>query len=93
MRDNLGSLKKLTESVDGRLRFISKPPLVVPSRELSLDPEATADLASWVTNVLHQYSESLQSDRRHFIHSASLLIWRARSSASAASARGRGSYC
>jgi uncharacterized protein (DUF2252 family) len=68
MRDNLGSLKKLTESVDGRLRFVSKPPLVVPSRELPLDPEATADLASWVTNVLHQYSESLQSDRRHFIH-------------------------
>jgi uncharacterized protein (DUF2252 family) len=68
MRDNLGSLKKLTESVDGRLRFVSKPPLVVPARELPLDPEATADLASWVTNVLHQYSESLQSDRRHFVH-------------------------
>ena len=68
MRDNLGSLKKLTESVDGRLRFVSKPPLLVPSRELPLNPEATADLASWVTKVLHEYSESLQSDRRHFVH-------------------------
>jgi uncharacterized protein (DUF2252 family) len=67
MRDNLGSLKKMTELVDGRLRFVSKPPLVVPSRELPLDEEATADLAGWMTDVLHEYSQSLQSDRRHLI--------------------------
>ena len=68
MRDNLGSLKKLTEFVDGHLQFVSRPPLVVPSRELPLDAEATADLASWMNDVLHQYSQSLQSDRRHLIH-------------------------
>jgi len=67
MRDNLGSLKKLTELVDGRLRFVSKPPLVVPSRELALDEEATADLAGWMADVLHKYSQSLESDRRHLI--------------------------
>jgi uncharacterized protein (DUF2252 family) len=68
MRDNLGSLKKLTELADGQLRFVSKPPLVVPARDLPLDAEATADLAGWMTDVLHKYSESLQSDRRHLIH-------------------------
>ena len=93
MRDNLGSLKKLTESVDGRLRFINKPPLVVPSRELSLDPKATADLASWVTNVCISTVKACNRTVGILFTSTSLLIWRARSSASAASARGRGSYC
>ena len=68
MRDNLGSLKKLTELADGQLRFVSKPPLVVPARDLPIDADATADLAGWMTDVLHKYSESLQSDRRHLIH-------------------------
>lgn len=63
MRDNLGSLKKLTEMADGHLRFVSKPPLVVPARDLPIDAEATADLAGWMTDVLHKYTESLQSDR------------------------------
>jgi hypothetical protein len=40
MRDNLGSLKKLTELADGQLRFVSKPPLVVPARDLPIDAES-----------------------------------------------------
>ena len=52
---------------DGHLRFVSKQPLVVPARDLPIDAEATADLAGWMTDVLHKYSESLQSDRRHLI--------------------------
>jgi len=66
-RDNLGSLKKLTESVDGQLRFVSKPPLVVPARDLPIDTDASADLESWMAETLARYSESLQADRRHLI--------------------------
>ena len=66
-RDNLGSLKKLTESVGGKLRFVSSPPLIVPARELPLDEEATADLEGWMAKVLAEYGESLHSDRRHLI--------------------------
>ena len=67
MRDHLGSLKKLTESVDGKLRFVSKPPLFVPARELPIDDEATADLEGWMAKAVASYAMSLRSDRRHFI--------------------------
>ena len=66
-RDNLGSLKKLTESVDGKLRFVNTPPLIVPARELPLDEEATADLDGWMSKLLAEYGESLQSDRRNLL--------------------------
>ena len=58
---------------DGHLRFVSKPPLVVPARDLPIDAEATADLAGWMTDVLHKYTASLQSDRRHLIHQYKLV--------------------
>ena len=67
MRDHLGSLKKLTESVNGKLRFVSKPPLVVPARELPLDAEVTADLEGWMAKAIAEYTKSLQSDRRRLI--------------------------
>jgi Uncharacterized protein conserved in bacteria (DUF2252) len=37
-RDSLGSRRKLTEVVDGRLRLVSRPPLVIPSRDLDFGP-------------------------------------------------------
>jgi uncharacterized protein (DUF2252 family) len=67
-RDNLGSSKKLTKSVNGRLRFVSKPPLVVPSRDLPPDAEASVDPEGWMAQALEKYAESLQADRRHLIH-------------------------
>ena len=66
-RDSLGSFKKMTESVDGRLRFASQPPLIVPVRELPLDEETSADLEGWISKVLAAYSQTLLSDRRHLI--------------------------
>src|SRR5829696_2604542 len=66
-RDSLGSFKKMTESVDGRLRFASQPPLIVPVRELPLDEETSADLEGWISKVLDAYSRTLLSDRRHLI--------------------------
>jgi len=66
-RDNVGSLKRLTESVNGNLTFLSRPPLIVPARELPLEPDAAADLENWMAKVITQYSSSLQSDRRHLL--------------------------
>jgi uncharacterized protein (DUF2252 family) len=66
-RDSVGSFKKMTESVDGRLRFASQPPLIVPVRELPLDEETSADLEGWISKVLAAYSRTLLSDRRHLI--------------------------
>jgi uncharacterized protein (DUF2252 family) len=66
-RDSLGSFKKMTESVDGKLRFASQPPLIVPVRELPLDEETSADLEGWISKVLAAYSRTLLSDRRHLI--------------------------
>ncbi|WP_461665598.1 DUF2252 domain-containing protein [Gordonia sputi] len=42
-RDGLSALKKLTTTVDGELRFVSQPPLIVPIEEL-WDAEVTARL-------------------------------------------------
>jgi uncharacterized protein (DUF2252 family) len=66
-RDSLGSFKKRTEFVGGRLRFASQPPLIVPVRDLPLDEETSADLEGWIAKVLAAYSRTLLSDRRHLI--------------------------
>jgi uncharacterized protein (DUF2252 family) len=64
-RDNLRAFDKLTERVDGKLEFVSDPPLLVPVRELSeLDPIATTD---WIRERLRSYRHSLQADRRHLL--------------------------
>ncbi len=66
-RDHLGTLKNLTETVNGRLRFVSYPPLVVPSRELDLPAAAADELQTWMTQLLSEYAESLSRDRRHLV--------------------------
>ena len=57
-RDHLGTLKNLTETVNGHLRFVSNPPLVVPSRELDLPAAAADELQTWMTQLLSEYAES-----------------------------------
>ncbi|GAA3630139.1 DUF2252 domain-containing protein [Microlunatus ginsengisoli] len=66
-RDHLGSLKSLTETVHGGLRFVSDPPLVVPARELDLPGVATDKLEEWMSRLLSEYARSLVRDRRHLI--------------------------
>ena len=66
-RDHLGSTKNLTETVDGNLRFVSNPPLVVPSRELDLPAAAADELQTWMNQLLAEYAESLSRDRRHLV--------------------------
>jgi uncharacterized protein (DUF2252 family) len=71
-RDSLGAFAKLTGMVDGRVRIVSNPPLVVPLDELM--PEMAADE---MRNILHEwfrgYRRSLQADRRQLLESFELV--------------------
>jgi uncharacterized protein (DUF2252 family) len=63
-KTSLRAVKKLTERVDGELRFRSVPPLLVPFRERS-DPGDGRDESDYIREVLHEYATSLDPDRRY----------------------------
>jgi hypothetical protein len=67
-KDNARAARKLTEVVDGELRFASVPPLLTPLRELgaSTDPD---ERAAWVHELLEQYAAGLHADREHLFRS------------------------
>jgi uncharacterized protein (DUF2252 family) len=65
-RDSMQALGKLTEVVDGEVRFISDPPLIVPIGELLPGTEG-AELTDRMHDLIRTYSASLQSDRRHLL--------------------------
>jgi hypothetical protein len=60
------ALDKLTEVVDGKTRFVSNPPLIVPIEELVSEDEGAA-LTDRMHGLLRSYSRTLQSDRRHVL--------------------------
>jgi len=64
-RDQLETLRALTETVDGQLRFISQPPLMVPAREL--EDWHRAQLRDWLTQLVNEYGHTLSADRRHLL--------------------------
>src|ERR1700742_2773185 len=63
-KDSARAARKLTEVVDGELRFASAPPLLTPLRDLdeSGDPD---ERAAWVRGVLDAYAAGLHADREH----------------------------
>ncbi len=65
-RDSMQALGKLTEVVDGEVRFISDPPLIVPVGELLPGTEG-ALLTDRMHDLIRTYGRSLQSDRRHLL--------------------------
>jgi len=61
------AVKKLTQLVDGKLRFSSAPPLMTPMHELvDLDPDVRE---AFVGHLLEQYIASLHADRQHLVRS------------------------
>jgi uncharacterized protein (DUF2252 family) len=68
MRDSVQALAKLGELVDGRYRIVSRPPLIVPLRDVAelygLDPDDTEDA---IHALLRQYRATLEDDRRHLL--------------------------
>jgi uncharacterized protein (DUF2252 family) len=67
-KDNLRALGRLTREVDGELRFLSDPPLLVGARELMPKGESH-DLEATIRSVLEAYASTLQGDRRHLLDS------------------------
>ena len=67
-RDSLQALSKLGEVVDGRVRIVSQPPIVVPARELEKTYGVPADqLQEMVHDRFRAYRATLQDDRRHLL--------------------------
>jgi uncharacterized protein (DUF2252 family) len=68
-KDSLRALDRLTHRVEGELRIVSRPPLVVPIEELLPDEESKADAEAMVRGVIESYAESLKDDRRRLLES------------------------
>jgi len=62
-KDSERAVGKLTERVNGELRFISDPPLIVPIEEL-LSATQQRRLREGITELLSHYRESLPDARR-----------------------------
>jgi uncharacterized protein (DUF2252 family) len=65
-KDSTRALEKLTHVVDGELRILADPPLIVPAEELMATDE-TRDLEQVLLQVLDSYRASLPEDRRHLL--------------------------
>ena len=78
-RDSLQALGKLARVVDGRLRIVSDPPLVVPVEDL-FPKEVSDAIGDSFHKLLRGYRRSLQPDRRHlleefqFVHIARKVV-------------------
>jgi len=67
-KTSLRAVNKLTHRVDGKLRFRSVPPLLVPLREL-LDARHAHLEEEYVRELLAEYAASLDLDRRYLFGS------------------------
>jgi len=67
-RDSLQALSKLGEVVDGRQRIASRPPILIPVRDLApaygITPE---DFETAIRRQFRAYRATLQDDRRHLL--------------------------
>lgn len=67
-KDSVRAVRKLTETVDGRLRFRSVPPLLAPFRDLE-QSGSMDDRDEYIREILAEYEESLDEDRRYLFSS------------------------
>jgi len=65
--DCFRDLRKLTRTVNGRLRIISDPPLIVPIEELVGVQPDPAGLEPQLRTLMARYLRTLQPDRRHLL--------------------------
>jgi len=66
-KDRMRALSKLTHEVDGKLRIVSEPPLLIPLRELAEGRPEEVEEA--VLEILADYRETLAEDRRVLLDS------------------------
>jgi uncharacterized protein (DUF2252 family) len=78
-KDRMRAFAKLTERVEGEVRIISDPPVLVPIEELFPSRQA-AQAEARIRAVLESYRETLSPDRRHlmdgyrFVHAARKVV-------------------
>ena len=65
-KDHLRALDRLTHKVDGQLRIVSDPPLVVPADEL-FSKRKSRDMEKTIRGVIEDYRSTLQGDRQHLL--------------------------
>jgi uncharacterized protein (DUF2252 family) len=77
-KDRMRALSKLTHEVDGELRIVSEPPLIVPIEELF--PGEEEKVEAGVREILANYRDTLSEDRRalldsyRFVHAAMKVV-------------------
>ena len=71
-RDSMQALSKLTQTVDGELRIISDPPLIVPIEEL-LPEDQSERFTESLQALLRNYRKTLQTDRQHLLRQFRLV--------------------
>ena len=67
-KDSMRAFRKLTHEVDGELRIISDPPVIVPIDEL-VDEAERGEVEGRVRDVLEQYRITLSDHHRHLLDS------------------------
>jgi len=67
-KGSVRAMAKLTETVDGRVRFRHEPPLIVPIKEI-LPTDDARDVDAEMQGLLDGYRASLNADRRHLLGS------------------------
>ncbi|MFT3865922.1 MAG: DUF2252 domain-containing protein [Solirubrobacterales bacterium] len=63
-KDSRRAMEKLTEVVDGEIRIVSQPPLIVPIEELVPATQA-AQIEAALRDILGSYRSTLPGDRQH----------------------------
>ncbi len=71
-KDSERAFSKLVEEVDGRLRILSNPPLIVPIEDLAAEAKGV-DVEALVSHVLSSYRDSLPVERRALIDGYRLI--------------------
>ena len=67
-RDSVQALSKLAEHVDGAYRIVSRPPLVVPARDLmGVHGMSVDELQHTIHAQFRSYRATLQADRRQLL--------------------------
>jgi hypothetical protein len=88
-KDSLRALGKLTRMVDGEPAFVNAPPVLSRLDDL-VGPEEASRFMATAETLVRAYRASLPDDRRSSWSGTASSTSPARSSASAASGRGRG---
>jgi uncharacterized protein (DUF2252 family) len=65
-KDSMRALDRLTQRVDGELRIVSDPPLIIPIEELAEGRDANA-IEAGLAAIVSAYRRTLQRDRRRLL--------------------------